>query len=63
MKKRTFQELIDDGLFPKPHVTTDEDEYNIEIIFPNTRVCFGLGADDLFWCVVSKDITASGPIK
>ena len=49
---------------PPIHISFGKDgELDLEWIFPETRVGFTFGCDESGWYVVSKKITAAGPIE
>lgn len=59
----TINDLIAAGKVPPIHVSEGEDgSYCIEWIFPNTRIGLSIDENESGWFVVSKQITASGPL-
>jgi len=62
----TVDDLIAMGILPKIHVHEDEDDsFMVEWIFPDgIRIGLNIEQDkkESGWHVVSKEITASGPL-
>ena len=59
----TINDLIADGKVPQIHVHEEEDgSYIVEWVFPNARIGLSIDEKEPGWFVVSKQITASGPL-